>query len=336
MTRIFMYSTHPTLVDHESQLFYNLGHEVYTAAWATKTRSNWLSSDIYLNPLHFYKGGDELLTPTAVRNLSKIDIGMTDSKFDNKVAKTLLDNFDILYVSQITPWLMNYAPTFLKANKPVLFRTFCYPLQAWGQPNDYQNLYKYKNFYIVPTHYKEVDYGTFGGYERIRLVSPTLCEDLVIKNPTVKNEKFILSVLQCSKGAEDRAISFYKNVINLRLINRQLRFVDQQEYNYLYNNCYLYLDFVTDLLRYSVFEALLRSKPILVMKDGDMHKFMVHTGFSSSIECFHRGFDDAQKVKFFLDNPGALSELLLCEKNWLKEHMKKNIQDWKNLFEEIK
>lgn len=330
-----MYATHPTLVDNESQVFYDLGFDVYTAAWATNTRSNWHSSNIFLNPLHFYQGKCDFLSQDSIDILSKIEVSMCGTHTNNDVSKVICEEFDVLYVSQITPWLMNYAPQFLALGKPVIFRTFCYPLQAWGSPANYMDLYGYSNFYILPTHMREIVYGTFGSFPRVRYIMASVCKSLVNKCQSSNHDKFALTVVQFDEAAENSVKLLISSAIRLEMINRRVKFVPIDRYWYLYNACYMYIDLIDYLLRYSTFEALLYDKPIIVVKDGDMHKFMHDTGFVSSVECFYGGLSDVAKIKFYVDNSNALDELFACEKHWFDSRINEMKASWMALFSEL-
>lgn len=91
------------------------------------------------------------LTPQVKNTLSRLNTGEHfKGKADPKIVKALLDNFDVLYVSQIPGWLLAYAPAFLKAGKKVAFRVYGGNIAQWGwTPRPILKLLKDPNFSMV-------------------------------------------------------------------------------------------------------------------------------------------------------------------------------------------
>jgi len=71
--RLFMYATQTKLVEEESFLFYKLGFDVYTAAWATNQTTHFLGYREF-HPKHFYQGSCDFLSDSDKKILSKIDV----------------------------------------------------------------------------------------------------------------------------------------------------------------------------------------------------------------------------------------------------------------------
>lgn len=335
--RIFMYATHPTLVDQESFTFIKRGFDVYTAAWATKTRSQWKSEEIQFLPNHPYQGKCSFLDGATQEVLAKIDINMEHAKFYPDVQQALIENFDILYVSQITPWLLLYAREFLRRGKVVIFRTFGYPLHAWGLPHDFVSLWRYPTFYVLPTDPAEVELGVFGDNENVCQIMASIHPELIDIDSMVAAErgKFALTVLQIDGTGEDAVREQVERSLPWVCANRTKRFVPQLELDGLFNSCEFYLDPTYDLLRYSVFESIMHHKPTLVIRDKDMHKFMDKTGFSSEFETFFTGWDDVDRIKFFADNRGAVEQLLHDQLQWFNGLVAEAEGKWDRFLGEV-
>ena len=321
--RIFMYATHGTLVDHESYTFIKRGFDVYTAAWATDTRS-MQSGPIEFNPKHPYQGKCHFLTDKDVAILSKIDVKspyICPAGYHQEIQQTLLNNFDVLYVFQITPWLMLYAEEFLKLKRPVIFRTSGIPLWSWGHPHNYEKFWEYPTFYVLPSNPAELE---FGSYQHMfkehgaRQIMISLQPELIDTTSKLEsNNKFALSVDDTSPTNVEFIRSKLEKAIDFRMINRAVRFVPIAEVNKLFNSCYFFFDMTAGLLKYSVFEAILHNKPVLVLKDKSIHTFMRNTGLEVGLEYWHEGYDDTDKFKFYVDNPGALNRVFGAQKLWL-------------------
>jgi len=332
--RVFMYATHPTLVDHESLTFYKRGFDVYTAAWATNTRSMYKDAlQIELNPKHPYQGYCDFLSDDEISVLSKIDVNMVNSKWLPDVQKVLSSKFDVLYVSQITPWLMLYSEEFLKQGKPVIFRTFGYPLKAWGEPNNWQKFLKYPTFYIVPTDPKEVEIGVFGN-NKVYQILTSMYRELVNVDKRYYEDKFALSINQITDQAEDTIREQLGKVIKWVIVDRNRDFITRYELDKLFDCCYFFLDTTENLLRYSTFEAIFHNKPLIVYRGGDMDKFMVKTGFSSGINLTYAGYTDYDRLKFYVNSPGAMNQLFAAEKHWVDGLITETEERWDKFFEE--
>ena len=329
-----MYATHPTLIDHESFTFYKRGFEVYTAAWATNTRSMYTdASQISFNPKHPYDGTCDFLSDEEISILSTIDVNMVNAKYIPEVQKLLVEKFDVLYVSQITPWLMLYAEEFLKRGKPVIFRTFGYPLKAWGTPNDWERFCGYPTFYLVPTDPKEVEIGTFKDYKTYQILT-SMHREFVNVEERHYNEKFALSINQITDQAEITIRRQLEEVIKWVLVDRNRNFVIRYDLDKLFDCCYFFLDTTENLLRYSTFEAIFHNKPLIVYRGGDMDKFMVKTGFSSGINHTFTGYTDYANFKFYVNNPGAMEQLFAAEKHWVDNLLIEAEEKWDKFFEE--
>jgi len=332
--RVFMYATHPTLVDHESLTFHKRGFEVYTAAWATNTRSMYIdSSNITLNPKHPYKGFCDFLTDDEISILSNIDVNMRNPQYSPDIQKLLLDKFDVLYVSQITPWLMLYSEEFLKQGKPVIFRTLGFPFNAWGAPCNWEIFWKYPTFYPLATNPAEIELKLFGNHEVPQILT-SMHRELVNVEDRHYDGKFALSVNQITDQAEVIIRNQLEQVIQWVLVDRNRSFVSQYDLEKLFNCCYLFLDTTEHLLRYSTFEAIFHNKPLIVYDGGDMHKFMVKTGFSSGIGYTYSGYNDYDRLKFYADNQGAMEQLFAAEKHWVDGLLTEAEEKWDKFFEE--
>jgi len=333
--RIFMYATHPTLVDHESLTFYNRGFEVYTAAWATNTRSMYKpESQIELNPKHPYQGKCDFLSDDEISVLSKIDVNMSNPKYSPDVQKLLLDKFDVLYVSQITPWLMLYSEKFLKQGKPVIFRTFGFGLTAWGEPNDWERFWKYPTFYPIPTDPAEVELGYVFKEHKVPQILTSMHRELINVEKRYYRGKFALSIGQIPLKSEISIKEQLEQVITWVLVDRNRNFIMRYDLDKLFNCCYFFLDITTELLRYSTFEAIFHNKPLVVYRGGHMNKFMVKTGFSSGIDCTYSGYADYDRLRFYVDNPGAMEQLFAAEKHWVDKLLVEAEEKWDRFFEE--
>ncbi len=334
--RIFMYATHPTLVDQESYTFIKRGFEVYTAAWATKTRSQWKSEEIQFLPNHPYQGKCSFLDDAIQEVLAKIDISMEQAKFYPDVQQALIENFDILYVSQITPWLLLYAREFLRCGKVVIFRTFGYPLHAWGLPNDFSELWRYPTFYVLPTDSAEVELDIFGKHKNVYQIMASIHPELIDTESMVSGRgKFALTVFQLNDTEEDTIREQVEQAIPWICANRRKSFVPQSELDGLFNSCEFYLDPTYELLRYSVFEAIMHHKPTLVIRGKDMHKFMIKTGFSCGLETFFTGWDDADKIRFFGSNSEAVEQLLHDQLRWFNGLVAEAEGKWDRFLGEV-
>jgi hypothetical protein len=334
--RIFLYATHPTLVDQESFTFYKRGFDVYTAAWATNTRSQWDAGiKIEFLPNHPYQGKCDFLDDDTLRILSKINVNMSGAIFYPDIQKALVDNFDMLYVSQITPWLMLYSEEFLKRGKHVIFRTFGYPLTAWGAPSNFTSFYKYPTFHIVPTDPAEVTLGTFKDCRSVHQIMASINPELI--NTMTKLEqydKFAMTILQLPIHAENSIKELVGRAIPWVCVNRGHTFVRQCDLDKIFNSCEFYLDPTYGLLRYTVFEAIMHNKMVLVIRNMDMHKFMNKTGFSSGLEFFFNGWDDTSKIKFFADNHGMVEQLSQEQSLWFNSLRIEAEHKWDKFLED--
>ena len=334
--RIFMYATHPALVDQESLIFYKHDFDVYTAAWATNTRSLVPDDCIAFNSKHFYQGKCEFLSANDIAVLSKIDIGSRGIVVDPNIQKVLLDNFDVLYVSQVTPWLMAYAEEFLKLGRPVIFRTFGYSLGSWGQPSDYQRLYKYPTFYIVPTDPKEVELDTFKGYPTYQIMAAINKELINLDNTTDDYGKFMLVVFRDSDLVRNsRVKSSIEDIMKLVLVDKSANFITSDELDTLFNSCYLFMDVSSKLLRYSSLEAIMHNKPIIVYSRSDMLQYMIKTGFKSEVKCDFDGYGDLDTLRWCADNPVSMKQLATDEKMWLDRLIVDADNKWDTLIGEM-
>ncbi len=330
-----MYATHPTLVDQESYTFIKRGIDVYTAAWATKTRSNMDSRYIELNPAHPYQGKCSFLNEAQINVISKIGVGMSGTMPLQDVSNELVNNFDALYVSQVTPWLMNYARPFLARKKPVLFRTFGYPLGAWGEPSDYKTFYGSPTFYVVPTDPAEVEIGIFKGFPRVRQIMATIYRELIDSESKYENHApYALTILQGSVAGEQLYIKQCK-AIPLHIVNRGVRLTTNNELNKIFNSCTFYLESAIGLLRYAFFEAILHHKAALVLSNSDTYKFMVKTGFACNYDPRYKNFDDQTAIGFYTNHPEAVSQLLKDEETWLNRLMADAEMKWDALIGEL-
>lgn len=330
--RVFMYATHPTLVDHESFTFYKRGFDVYTAAWATNTRSMYKSdTQIVLNHRHPYKGYCDFLSDDEISILSRIDVNMVDAKYIPEVQEVLLSKFDVLYVSQITPWLMLYSEEFLKQGKPVIFRTFGFPFSSWGKPCDWEKFWVYPTFYPLPTNPAEIEHHMFGDHEVPQILT-SMHRELVNVDDIHHKDKFALSVNQITDQAEVTIKSQLEQVVKWVLVDRSRGFVTQYDLDKLFNCCYFFLDTTENLIRYSTFEAIFHNKPFIVYRGGDMHKFMIKTGFSSGIDYTYSDYSDYDRFKFYVDNPGAMAQLFEVEKDWVDGLLAEAEEKWDKFF----
>jgi len=332
--RVFMYATHPTLVDHESLTFYKRGFEVYTAAWATNTRSMYKSDkQIVLNPRHPYKGSCDFLSDDEISILSRIDVNMVNAQYIPEVQEVLLNKFDVLYVSQITPWLMLYSEEFLKRGKPVIFRTLGFSFKSWGKPCDWERFWVYPTFYPLATNPAEIEHRMFGDHEVPQILTSMHRELANVEDRHYK-DKFALSVNQITDKTEATIRDQLGKVIKWVIVDRNRKFVTQYELDKLFNCCYLFLDTTENLLRYSTFEAIFHNKPLIVYRGGDMHKFMTKTGFISGIDQTYSGYDDYDRLKFYVDSPGAMKQLLSAEGSWVDGLLSEAEEKWDKFFEE--
>lgn len=352
MKNVFMYATHPTLVDHESLVFMKRGFNVYTAAWATNTRSDRSNNEIYFNDRHPYKGKCDFLSDDDISVLSHIDVVShlegTNCRgviVHSDVRKVLLDKFDILYVSQITPWLMGYARNFLESGKSVIFRTLGYPLHVWGTDCDYQSLFKYKKFFVVPTDAFEVKTlnipNQFIG--NVYPIMAALDESLIdCESKLESDEKFLLVVNRGTGLVGSKIKEEIDKIIRIEVVDKVAsgNYIDDKTLNKLFNSCYIFLDVTSDLLRYSMFEAILHRKPVLVYSKGYPRKYMKHNGMSSSVEYWFEGFADFlpdwEKYVFYRDNPDVVNKLYLDERRWLDNMITINNKRWDILIERLK
>lgn len=331
-----MYATHPTIVDHETFTFQKRGIDVYTAAWATNTRSMWKAENIHFLSSHPYQGKCDFLSDETIETLSKIDVKMMGAKFIPEVQTALLDNFDILYVSQITPWVMLYSEEFLKQGRHVIFRTFGYPLRAWGTPNDISPLCKYSTFHILPTDPAEIEVGVYSGLKNVHQIMASIHSELLDITIKLDNcDKFTLTVIQIPLTAEITIRQSIEKSLPWVCVNRDKSFVPQYELERLFNSCEFYLDPTYNLLRYSVFEAIMHNRPVLVIRDKDMHKFMKKTGFSCGLETTFNGWDDIDRVGFYAKNHGAVEQLFQAQTIWFNRLLKEAEVKWDNFIEEI-
>ncbi len=324
--KLFMYATHATLVNQESYTFIKRGFDVYTAAWATNTRSTYESTDqIVFDTRHPYKGTCDFLTDDEVAVLSKIDVNMVNAKFYPDVQELLLEKFDVLYVFQITPWLLLYAEEFLKQGKPVIFRTSGHPLTSWGTPHDISGLREYTQFNMLPTDVAEVVDG-----EDVYYIMASLHPELFDCDSRLDDSgKYMLSVGAASKDAELNIKEKMKPLVDWVLINKNRGFVSTSEVDKLFNSCYMFFDMTDSLQRYSVFEAILHGKAVLPLEDKSIHGFMSQPpGVEVDLEYWHNGFDDVEKLKFYLDNPGAVERVYQAQRLWLNRLLSKSEIAW--------
>ena len=341
-----MYATHATLVDHESYTFMKRGFDVYTAAWATNTRSRHSSTrPVELNPLHPYRGKCDFLSEAVIEVLSKIDVSNGSVIHVPEVGKALVDNFDILYVFQVTPWLLVYAEEFLKQGKKVIFRTSGIPLWSWGKPANYESLMIYPNFYLLASNPFELTIGAFKGMQ-VPLIRMSLHPELIDTTvkldftlPTVwakPNEKFVLAVGETSLKGDIKLTHIMQNIgIDYKMINRGINYFSPSDCDKLFNTCYLFFDMNTALLRYSPFEAILHNKAVLVIENGDMHKYMtMGKGVNVGFEYWHRGYEDTNKIKFYVDNSVALDRVYQAQRLWLDGLLIEASDKWDKFIEE--
>jgi len=331
-----MYATHTTLIDNESYTFMKRGFDVYTAAWATNSRSRGESPILATNPLHPYKGKCDFLTDEDISVLSKIDIRRGNQvEYNNDVLELLLDKFDVLYVFQVTPWLMLYAKQFLEAGKKVIFRTSGQSLNAWGEPKNYRSLMIYRDFYLLASNPAELTIGAFKDIKkRVITIMISIHPELIDSTSKLENcGKYMFSVGPAPISTEDRVKKLLEPVIEWRLMNRNRGFTSVDEANKLYNSCYFYFDMTTNLFQYSAFEAILHGKAILALKNGAIYKFM-KPGVKVGLEYWHNGYEDTKKIKFYLDNPKALARVYQAQRLWLDNLIIDANNKWDKFIEE--
>jgi hypothetical protein len=79
----------------------------------------------------------------------------------------------------------------------------------------------------------------------------------------------------------------------------------------------------------------MHNKPLLVLKHGDMYKFMFDTKLCCPVDCYHDGLGIAYRIKMFMDRPELLEQLAKCEREWFDKRIAEMKFGWKKLFEEI-
>lgn len=333
-----MYATHQTLVDHESFTFIKRGFDVYTAAWATNTRSQHLfNKPIEFNPLHPYQGKCDFLNDDVIKVLSKIQVDRNQVQYIPEVGKALLDNFDILYVFQVTPWLMAYAEVFLRGGKTVIFRTSGHPLWSWGSPCNYESLLIYPKFHIVASNPNELTIGSFKNMSvplimvsiHPELIDTTLMLDYnVITTWEKPSKKFVLAVGQ-GRLSDEGWIKCRMNEIGIDviMINRSTFYYSINDVTRLFNSCYFFYSMEPRLLRYSDFEAILHNKATFVLNNGDIYEYMKN-GVHTNLEYWHNGYNDYDKFRFYINSPNVVQQVANAQKLWLLDKITQSGKQW--------
>jgi len=228
---------------------------------------------------------------------------------------------------------MLYSEEFLKQGKPVIFRTLGFPFSSWGKPCDWERFWAYPTFYPLPTNPAEIEHRMFGDHEVPQILTSMHRELANVEDRHYK-DKFALSVNQITDKAEAVIRDQLGKVIKWVIVDRNRKFVTQYELDKLFNCCYLFLDTTENLLRYSTFEAIFHNKPLIVYRGGDMHKFMTKTGFISGIDQTYSSYDDYDRLKFYVDSPGAMRQLLSAEGSWVDGLLSEAEEKWDKFFEE--
>jgi hypothetical protein len=141
-----------------------------------------------------------------------------------------------------------------------------------------------------------------------------------------------LSVGGASRDAEERMKAKLKPLVDWVLINKNVRFVPSDEADKLFNSCYFFFDMTESLIKYSVLEAILHGKAVLPLEGRSIHRFM--SGVQVGLEYYHRGFDDTTRLKFYLDNPGALDRVYQAQRFWLNNLILESEEKWDYLIKE--
>lgn len=344
--RIFMYATHPTTVEQESYLFYKLGFDVYSAMWASGENAYHLKfseegkfSDIYkFNPKHFYQGKCTFLDDDAINKISNVDCNkwLEKPKYIESVRDALLDNFDILYTSTPTHWLL-YAEDFLKAGKTVIHRVFFDDPYTWSR-DGLDVLFTYNKFFVVscmPTVNK--------CYKRSYHAEPIINKELV--NEPSKEGDYALTIFPVITPW------VYQN-INNSLLNAKIKWVVHEyisdgankarywvsgsEMDKLFANCLLFAD-LNVVVRYPILEAIVRNKPVVMLGNSVLKDHFTQNGLLSENSRFFYTRCDYQDISEVIINMAEDKNLreqtVRNQSLWLEDMISKSINVWREVLE---
>lgn len=329
---IFMMATHPAVVDHESQMFHALGHNVYTAGWATGI--NAYGGKYEHNKMHFFQGKCDFLDEADQKILSKIDISWPDvAATYPDVGEVLVKNFDIFYVSQITTWLTYYSVLFLEANKKVIFRTFGFGPggYSWFPP-----LFKYPNMYVVPSYNRETAF-----YGNTRCTTPIMLamREELVDTSLLGDDGYIFAIVNAGNPSywnipknkvEALGASYYVH-------DYVKGWLTTEELAKKFARCRIYVDFWKAPPKSATFEAMLYKKPVLLHEGGQAFNSMVETGFpSGSINCYHseaNGFQSqVELIVSLYHSPEKRQEIVNVQSKWQADVTKRSELAWKELL----
>ena len=330
-----MYATQSKIVEEESFLFYKLGFDVYTAAWAVGRTTHFFEYKEF-NPNHFYQGKCDFLSDDEVKTLSKIDVawGMlptVPTKYLPDIRDVLLDKFDVLYVTAPTPWLV-YAEDFLKAGKKVILRPFGYAPYSWGKSIDLDVLFGYDDFYVVTCTAYDTKH-----YQRVSTAITMVNKELFVDTGTPQSD-YVFSIFPV---VNDEVREQLKNKFSVMGIPWQLHeyhygWKTTLEFNSLFNGSAMYLD-LNSMVRYPFLEAMARGKIAITraisQKSPQLQVFLSSNGLNND-KASYKEFKDAPIVINNLrSNPELSSEVLQAQSVWIDYMMTDAVNVWKNILE---
>lgn len=333
-----MYATHPTLVEQESYLFHKLGFDVYSAAWATNKTTHFSSFDnkgrfsetSIFNPNHFYQGVCSFLSVDVVDAVSKIDVLWARKPlYDGDIKNVLVNNFDVLYVSAPTYWLL-YAEDFLKAGKTVIYRAFIYHPDSWGKV-DLSGLFKYDKFFVVTCMPLFNQY-----YKRAYSAITFINDELICKSNT--EGSYVLTIYP------EMDINIRQNINNeLSIENVPWKvheywkdpkiWLSGREFNDLFNNCLLFADLNTGI-RYPILESIIRGKPIVVYGNSMLGNYLISNKMLNSNDGFlYANYNNASKVIINMFRDKNLREQVIKKQSlWLNNMLNDAIEVWREVL----
>jgi hypothetical protein len=317
-------------------MFYKLGHNVYTASWATKLNAVGARYEIPYNLLHnkkhFYQEQTNFLGEEEQKILSKIDINWPEATtIYPDVGQVLVSNFDVLYVSQIVSWLLYYAILFLKAGKKVIFRTYGY---NFGRPQWFLDLFQFPTMVVVPTYNSEMYL-----YTDCRHTQPVFLSmrEELIDTSLIKDNGYAFAIVN---GGSPTYWNQSKKLLEVAGIPLEVfdhcinGWISNEEQAKKYGGCRLYIDFWKAPAKSVTLEAMLYNKPTLMFENGSIHSAMLDTGFQiGNAKCLFTNFrDQVELVKILWNSTDMRQEIVGVQKEWRTMVTKNTEEAWKEIL----
>jgi len=245
------------------------------------------------------------------------------------VSKVLLENFDAMYVSAPTPWLL-YAEDFLKAGKIVVYRSFGYPPYTWGKFVDLDVLFKYDKFHVVtcvPIDQKQ--------YQRSYTAVTMLNRELIEPLPTAPS-RYTFTVFPDISPTIKKSVMAHMNDMQIPWTLHDYSkdaWKSHSEINKLFAECFLYLD-LNNNVRYTALEAILHGK-VAVIKDNYMLSYMRDTGLTIEDKFWYTNYESDLRetvLKLYLDDRFR-NKILEAQKVWLNGTLDSAVNVWCKVLE---